>query len=393
MEKSEFLHKIEDATGLDFVYVPEGTYGVGADPHETRMATTDPYKKSATKPGKGVCIPASQVAMPSFWISSDLVRHSHWQRLSASSLAASLASFTQEEIADYQRNLVAEHLYPEAKPCLREFIKDKVEADPALALKFERSAIFARSIGLEIPNFLQWEVAARGAQGYLFPWGDVLDLARLRLSNETYCTWEDPESTMGMGRDTDHALVHYVDSFGDYQNARSPFGLSGLVHWGMEWNARDAACDKIYAFSSPILRSLCNLQFNETIIRCYNGDALNQRAGSKAHRNFMGTTLAMFAQPAQLAVEWMCDGKQRAAFRLAYCELHGVPALISRKLPPPPAPPSLSCKSRPGVAGKLPKLPDIKNTLKTVLRIFLGILLLAYSLFLTAVLISHMLPK
>ena len=52
---------------------------------------------------------------------------------------------------------------------------------PAVAVSWWSAYAFARYEGKRLPSSLEWEAAARGFDGRLFPWGDDVDTSRGEL--------------------------------------------------------------------------------------------------------------------------------------------------------------------------------------------------------------------
>ena len=62
------------------------------------------------------------------------------------------------------------------------YYDDPAYADhPAIAVNWWSAYAFARFEGKRLPTSLEWEAAARGADGRLFPWGDQVDLSAVEL--------------------------------------------------------------------------------------------------------------------------------------------------------------------------------------------------------------------
>lgn len=301
------LQTLEQISGLTFIYIPSQTYHLGISKKQAKLVLNqNPLN---------YYIPEVEVDLPGFWISQDLFRLSHWQKLIRSPLGLNFKNIlSSSEVENYKYNWVRDVNWG-IDYGFKSFPKDEIELDPALNLTFEKSQALAQVLGLQLPNWAQWEASARGVQGYLFPWGNKFNISQVTLQYLSYgYTWEDPESTMGF-RDTEYISGKRcrIHNFGSYQDAVSPFGLTGLLYWGMEWNrvdSNDSAVAEISPSYPYILRSLLDLGQNRTIVNLSENEAENDALRCSNHRAFSGIPLAGFAPPDYCS--------KVAAFRLVY---------------------------------------------------------------------------
>ena len=82
---------------------------------------------------------------------------------------------------------------------------------PVVNVSIDDAKAFAKWAGKRLPPAREWEKAARGTDGRLFPWGNVADLSRANI---------DSEGPRG------------VD---DFPNGASPFGVLNMVGNISEW--------------------------------------------------------------------------------------------------------------------------------------------------------------
>ena len=108
---------------------------------------------------------------------------------------------------------------------------------PAVAINWWSAHAFARFEGKRLPTSLEWEAAARGADGRLFPWGDAVDLTVINCADSwsgrpliTYETWREE---LDQGRLED-ALPSPVDA---HPGNISPFGVREMAGNVWEWTA------------------------------------------------------------------------------------------------------------------------------------------------------------
>jgi hypothetical protein len=108
---------------------------------------------------------------------------------------------------------------------------------PVICVNWWSAYAFARFEGKRLPTCVEWEAAARGTDGRLFPWGDDLDLAAVNCADSysgrplvTYEVWKD-EIDRGQLRSSAPTPVN-----GHPTNV-SPFGVRGMAGNVWEWTA------------------------------------------------------------------------------------------------------------------------------------------------------------
>jgi formylglycine-generating enzyme required for sulfatase activity len=87
------------------------------------------------------------------------------------------------------------------------------ENHPAIAVNWWNAYAFARFEGKRLPTSLEWEVAARGTDGRLFPWGDDVDLSAANCAD----SW------------SDHPLITYEAWRAELDRGRLGDALPGPV--------------------------------------------------------------------------------------------------------------------------------------------------------------------
>ena len=103
------------------------------------------------------------------------------------------------------------------------------EEYPATCVNWWSAYAFARFEGKRLPTSLEWEAAARGLDGRLFPWGDDLDLDAVNCADAwsgrplvTYETWKEENDRGGLRA----AMPGPVDQ---HPRNTSPFGVRQMV--------------------------------------------------------------------------------------------------------------------------------------------------------------------
>jgi iron(II)-dependent oxidoreductase len=135
------------------------------------------------------------------------------------------------------------------------------DTHPIVNLRWEDAKAYADWAGVLLPTEAQWEKAARGSEGRIFPWGNVWDAAKCNNSVGAF----DPDN-------------HKTSSVGSFPAGASPYGcldMEGNVwQWCSDWYAED------YYKKSPsrnptgpitgtfhVLRGASSGDFDENIFR------------------------------------------------------------------------------------------------------------------------------
>jgi hypothetical protein len=106
---------------------------------------------------------------------------------------------------------------------------------PATCISWWSAYAFARFDGRRLPTCVEWEAAARGADGRLFPWGDTVDLAAANCADAysgrplvTYEVWKQEIDGGGLRDCAPTAVTGHPAN-------RSPFGVRGMSGNVWEW--------------------------------------------------------------------------------------------------------------------------------------------------------------
>ena len=108
---------------------------------------------------------------------------------------------------------------------------------PAIAVNWWSAYAFARYEGKRLPTSLEWEAAARGPDGRLFPWGDAVDVSLVNCadswSDHPLITYEEWRAELDRGR-LGEARPGPVDA---HPGNVSPFGVREMAGNVWEWTS------------------------------------------------------------------------------------------------------------------------------------------------------------
>jgi formylglycine-generating enzyme required for sulfatase activity len=188
----------EWSDGSDMVYVPAGPFWMGSE-------ESDPDADDDEKP-------QHEVTLDAFWIDRTELTNGQYRRCvddGTCSPPSSSRSYTRDSY--YGASEFDDH--------------------PVIYVNWERANAYCAWAGKRLPTEAEWEKAARGADGGIYPWGNEFDCARGNFDDETQV---DGYVVPG-GLDCDG----YVDTapVGSYPGGESPYGAWDMAGNVWEWTA------------------------------------------------------------------------------------------------------------------------------------------------------------
>jgi formylglycine-generating enzyme required for sulfatase activity len=186
--------KVRPEDGKVLVLIPEGDFLMGSAGAD--LAAAEDEK------------PQHLVYLDTFWIDKTEITNAQYRRC----VVAGVCSSPQNQVSDFRG--------PQF---------------PVVGVDWNQAHTYCEWVGGRLPTEAEWEKAARGPDGRLYPWGNTFDDTRLNYC-DTNCIadWRDFKGDDG---------YRFTAPVGNYLSGASPYGvldMSGNVwEWTADWYATD----------------------------------------------------------------------------------------------------------------------------------------------------------
>lgn len=176
----------DEQSGSEMIYIPAGTFLLGSDPEEDEYAFLDEES------------PQIEVNLDAYWIGKTEVTNGEYLRC--------------VEAGVCEQNTYM-HIYVPGE-----------ENNPLIYVTYDQAERFCSWIGGRLPTEYEWEKAARGTDGRIYPWGSEVPTLENDLANIPMYV-----SDEGYGPD--------IFPVGSFPNGASPYGALDMAGNVWEWTS------------------------------------------------------------------------------------------------------------------------------------------------------------
>jgi formylglycine-generating enzyme required for sulfatase activity len=182
---------ISDKDGAKMVHVPQGefTMGIAENPN--------------------LLYPAHKVILDPFWIDQTEVTNAMYAKCVAAGVCEEPDNKSSSTQSSYYGN-------------------SEFDDYPVIYVDWNMANGYCEWRGDKLPTEAQWEKAARGTDGRIYPWGNDIDcsLANYYWTSLDYSLWEN-----------NHYCTGDTTKVGSYESGKSPYGVYDMVGNVSEWVA------------------------------------------------------------------------------------------------------------------------------------------------------------
>ncbi|MEP7289523.1 MAG: SUMF1/EgtB/PvdO family nonheme iron enzyme [Chloroflexota bacterium] len=198
-----------DAKGIKQVYVPAGCFTMGADPAKDKLA------QAAEQPAHPACISKA------YWLDQYEVTNEAYQQFIDAGGYKDKQWWSAAGWAWLQGSARRPKAY-------RGYIDVQ---QPRVGITWYEAEAYATWRGGRLPTEAEWEYAARGEKGVLYPWGDTFDAKKLNWCNKgCRYDWRNGDFNDGFGKSAP------VGSYPDNVTWVKAYDMAGNAwEWCADW--------------------------------------------------------------------------------------------------------------------------------------------------------------
>ncbi len=257
--------------GMTMLYVPGGTFMMGSSEAEIDSA----FELCEQYRGEGECqrswfddeTPAHEVQVGDFWLDQHEVTNSQFV------LFLNEEGNQEEGGVTWLEDGSSAALIEEVDGIFQP--KAGFEARPVIELSWYGANAYCQWIGGRLPTEAEWEYAARGSDGRIFPWGNEFDGTQLNYCDSN-CEFDHKDEAVDDGYARTAPVVSY-----DSQSWVGAYDLAGNVwEWTADWYDSD------YYDDSPTVNPTGPIDGSNKVLRggSWDGSPFNVR-GANRDRN------------------------------------------------------------------------------------------------------------
>ncbi|NMB54310.1 MAG: formylglycine-generating enzyme family protein [Leptolinea sp.] len=196
---------VRDADQMTMMYVPEGEFLMGLTDEnidfilKSDLCKNDPCKKSKLNEEK----PQHKVYLDAFWIDQTEVTNAMFAKCVAAKACKAPGKFVDPDHPQWYGN-------------------KKFNNYPVVLLTWQQASDYCKWAGGSLPTEAQWEKAARGTDGRLFPWGNDMNPLKANTCDK-HCI---------NGASTDHSIddgYPETSPVGSFPQGISPYGVLDMA--------------------------------------------------------------------------------------------------------------------------------------------------------------------
>jgi formylglycine-generating enzyme required for sulfatase activity len=215
---------------MRFVYIPKGMFRMGSTEEEldAALALCNASRGNCERGWFAAEQPQHTVSLDAYWIGQTEVTNVQFQQF------VDAGGYATERYWSAEGWQVRSNKGWEGPRCLED---DNFNApdQPVVCVSWHEAEAYTRWLSevsgaaIRLPTEAEWEKAARGTDGRIFPWGDAFDRSRLNFC-DVNCEYDWKDETYDDG-------YAYTAPVGSYPEGASPYGALDMAGNVWEWVA------------------------------------------------------------------------------------------------------------------------------------------------------------